>query len=676
MPRRLLPSLFAAWCCGCAGPATVGNGTAVAEPAPGSTATTPSPFSPAPFAVPPGSDPLVGQLQTYLRLLGPQGGSAAELSDFLLSVPADWPNRFVLRRRLARAIPLETDPAVLARFCSGGIPGAVPDTDATLLACSALPNGGGTTNPSPVLVADARRAWADGPDDAAGENAFLRDWGRFLLPADQSARFDRLLWNNELPAARRVLPLLAPADRPLAAARLAARAGDPAAPALAAVLPSADAGDPALFLELNRAARRGDRLDEALAAWRDRGAAAESRAAADRLPAFWLERDALARALLAAGRDRDALLVADDPTTALAPAQRLDSDFLCGWILLRRLRDPAGAEARFAPLSVAEAPITRSRGLYWQARARLARGDDAGARAGFAAAAELPTTFYGQLALCRLDPSGSAARVLLDPAAAPPGLSGRLGALPAPSWTATEALDIAGRPFSRAAELLVSWNDPKHARPFLPALDRDLATATDHAAVAALALRLGLPDDAVGIARAAARHGTVLLASGWPRPFEPPAGQPPLPPGLALAVIRQESSFDPGVTSPAGARGLMQLTDATARTVSGPAGRPDLAGGGGALYEPDGNMLLGTGYLSTLLARFGGSVPYAVAGYNAGPNRVDRWLAAPAPAAPDPAGDEQFRMIDWIETIPYAETRNYVQRVIESENIYAALGTA
>ena len=156
-------------------------------------------------------------------------------------------------------------------------------------------------------------------------------------------------------------------------------------------------------------------------------------------------------------------------------------------------------------------------------------------------------------------------------------------------------------------------------------------------------------------------------------PFVPPSDDATLPPGLALAIMRQESSFDPQVTSPAGARGLMQLTAGTARDTARVLSRPEPTPT--ALFDPDTNMALGTGYLAALLTRYGGSVPYAVAAYNAGPRRVDRWLTDngdPSRNLASHDADGQDRMVDWIESIPFAETRNYVQRVMENQIVYQA----
>ncbi|MGI4959750.1 MAG: lytic transglycosylase domain-containing protein, partial [Janthinobacterium lividum] len=388
--------------------------------------------------------------------------------------------------------------------------------------------------------------------------------------------------------------------------------------------------------------------------------------------AFWTERDALARDLLRDHHDTDALVMADDAYQT-DPAVQVDGAFLTGWISLRRLHDPAGAEAEFSRLLSSTAAITRSRGDYWLGRARLARGDMVGGRAALAAASAFPTTFYGQLAIARLQDPAPGLGILLDPSldrsVLAPGLSG----LHDPHWTSAQAIGFAGLELARAAETLVAWNDPKHARAFLLKLDQSVSSDIDHALAASLAVRLGLPDVAVAIARSAGRHGLVLADAGWPRPYSPPPA-PALPAGLALAVMRQESSFDPQIASPAGARGLMQLTSGTARDTARGLGRPDLSlgSGGASLFDPDVNLTLGTAYLGGLMTRFGNVAPYAIAAYNAGPHRVDRWLVenGDATVGTGDADDAQTRMVDWIEMIPFSETRNYVQRVIENMGVY------
>ena len=216
----------------------------------------------------------------------------------------------------------------------------------------------------------------------------------------------------------------------------------------------------------------------------------------------------------------------------------------------------------------------------------------------------------------------------------------------------------------RAALLLTAWHEPGRARAFLLRMAEVAPDAAAQSLAARLALALDLPETAVFIARRMGLEGRMLPRAGWPMPVHPPADGP-VDPAVVLALIRQESSFDRGVVSPAGARGLMQLLPGTAEQVAHTLGasvtRVALT------TDPARNMQLGTAYLAGLLARYHGSLPLAVAAYNAGPHRVDQWLAETGPPTGGAAG-----MVDWIEQIPYGETRNYVQRVLENVVIYLA----
>ncbi len=232
-----------------------------------------------------------------------------------------------------------------------------------------------------------------------------------------------------------------------------------------------------------------------------------------------------------------------------------------------------------------------------------------------------------------------------------------------PAADANRALDLAGRELARAAAYLVSWGEARRAAAFLLRLDDVTPDLADRALTARLAGGFGLPEIAVAIARRAGRDGFMLIDTGWPLAVAPPP--PGVEPALALGVMRQESSFDSTTVSPSGARGLMQLMPATATTVAHQLGlAPSLPA---LTFDPGYNMRLGVAYLAQLLDQFGGSVPMAVAGYNAGPGRVLEWVGNNG----DPTG-VGVDMIDWIELIPIGETRNYVQRVIENQVVFRA----
>ena len=578
-------------------------------------------------------DPLAGKLVAFIRLLNPGQASAAELQRFIADHPT-WPDQDRLEHRYGEALADEPDERVTAGLCTARRPAAGP----ALLHCA---EAWALAGDAPHAASAARQGWIalQAPQDQ--ERNVLARWGGVLTQADQQARFDRLEPADQ-DAAQRQLLLLAEPARAVDAARLAFRRRDPDALATLAAVPAAQRTDPALLLAEARTLRRAEADDAALALWRTALPAAEAATPQDRRAPFWSERDALARRLLATGRDADAYAVADD--ASLPPDQVIEAGFLAGWIALRRLHDTARARAHFTALAAgAHAAITRARALYWLARAQT---DPAAARATLASAADWPTTYYGQLAARTAGQTDAAIAI-------------RIAGLHDPATTQAQADALAGTELARAAAILVSWADPRRAADFLHQMAQSAATAGDRTLVARLALRLGLPDVAVHAARLAGRDGMVLAQSGWPMPFQPPQGA--VPASLALGIMRQESSFDPAAVSAAGARGLMQLMGGTAAQVARLLHAP-----AAPLSDPAINMRLGAAYLAGLLAQFGGAQAPAIAAYNAGPHRVHEWIAANGDPAP---GDGT---VDWIELIPFAETRNYVQRVLENETIYQA----
>lgn len=589
-------------------------------------------------------DPLARKLTLYFRLLTPGAARAGELAAFTADNPA-WPQQTLLARRLQEAAAADADDRATLDRCQQRSASA-PQSAAALLRCA---DALGRAGRQPEAGQNARAAWVKDVDPGA-ELSVVRAWGPALTADDQWRRFDRLAWTDSglpgSPAARQAVRVH-PANRPAAETRLALRRDDPSAAAMATALPASARTDPGLVLDLAKWHRRAGQDRPALAIWTKEGSAAEAAAPAERRAAFWDERNLLARRLLRAGDPAAAYaLVSGHRQTGEAA---IDAEFLSGWIALRRLQQPGTAAQHFRTLAgLSRAAITQSRANYWIGRAAAAQDAPAEAQSAYAQAAAWPTTFYGQLA----------ARSLGEDDAA---LAARIREQHDPAWSAEQAATFTGRELARAAALLVAWGEPRRAKVFLQRLSETAPDDAERTMAARMALGLGLPDQAVAIARRAGRDGLMLPDTGWPNAVEPPDGT--VEPAVALGLIRQESSFDAQAGSPAGARGLMQLMPATAASVAQrlnePVSVPALTAD--AAY----NMRLGTAYLQGLLNQFGGALPLALAGYNAGPHRVQDWIAGygdPRTGAVD--------MIDWIELIPFNETRNYVQRVIENIVLY------
>ena len=164
-------------------------------------------------------------------------------------------------------------------------------------------------------------------------------------------------------------------------------------------------------------------------------------------------------------------------------------------------------------------------------------------------------------------------------------------------------------------------------------------------------------------ARAAATRGLILADRAYPMRITPAVQGAPEP-SLVLGVTRQESGFDPAVRSHADARGMMQLLPSTASSVARKMGMSFTPA---RLYEAEYNMQLGSSFLGQLVDRFSGSYIMAAAGYNAGPGRLPQWSAF----CGDPRGGSSDPL-DFIECIPFGETRNYVMRVLENMQVYRA----
>jgi soluble lytic murein transglycosylase len=578
------------------------------------------------------ADPLARKLVTWTRLQARGQGSSAELVAFVLQNP-DWPFPDTVARRAEEALLTDPDDsralAFFARQPARTLEGAQRHADALA-----------RTGRNGEVTALIRRAWAEnagGAEDAA----FAQRHAALLRPEDHQRRFDRLAFARDFAAASRVLPFLDGPRRAAADARLAfagERDVDSAAPR-----------DLGAMAERARLLRRRERDAEAAQQW---AAATPLQAQADGAAqrAIWTERQVLSRRLLRLGDARTAYRVAADHGSREPGEARQEAEFWAGFLALRRLNDAAGARAHFARVAEDSVSIiTRARAAYWEGRALEAMGQGPAARERYAVAAALPTAFYGQLAGLRLgeNPARFVERLREAQPAAP---------------TRQAAASFTERELARAVLTLADLGDTRRARAFLLRLEDLSPDATDRVLIARLANHIGRPDHAVWIARRAGADGVMLLPEGWPTPF-------PVPPGIADAALvnaisRQESNFDTEAVSSANARGVMQLLPATAAGVARRLGIPHQVGQ--LTAEPAHNIRLGATYISERLAQFGGHPVLAAAAYNAGAQRVEEWLVTYG----DPRAGVD--LLDWMEQIPFQETRNYVQRVIENMAVYRA----
>ena len=585
--------------------------------------------------------PLAAKLLTWRRLTaGANNTTFSEIDSFLKANP-DWPYQRRLLRHAERLMPFTMTPEETFIWFANREPASAEGA----MRLGAAHIVAGETEKGRQMI---RRAWIDGNFTKADQKALYRRFRRILSRDDHIARMDRLLWNGKTSQARRMLYKV-PADwQKLAQARFSLRRRRGNVDYLVAKVPSTLSGHLGLVYERLRWRRRKGKEN----------AIDLLKGLPDALPhpeLWWREKASLARQSLRKGHISEAYLMAKSHGLKPGGADYADAEWLAGWIALRFLKDHDVARQHFEQLYEAvNYPVSKARAAYWAGRAAEAKGGEASDEAAvswYRKAAEHPFAYYGQLAFTRLRPGSS---------------------LTLPSPVSVAAAEAEAEAF-KAHELVgvVKILHDVGERGLMRAFIQRLFELSDKpgwwSLTAWLAREAGRPDLAVRIAKRANRDGTALLDVAYPT-LEPPAlpktakNSPPEVP-LTLAVIRQESAFRIDAKSRANARGLMQIIPPTAKTVS--KGLKMRFSRVKLMTDPKYNMTLGQSYLGGLIQDFNGSYVLALAAYNAGPHRVKRWLKAHG----DPRRSE-VDAIDWVEMIPYNETRNYVQRVLENLQVY------
>ena len=580
-------------------------------------------------------DRLPAKIIRWMKLQAPLGGSFEEIAAFTREHP-DWPGQLALRRAAEAAMAESSlSPGAIMHWFRQYPPlsndGFMRYADTLLL--------NGEREKGLALI---RQRWVDTNFGNGEEQDFLFRFQDHLRRQDHVARVDRLLWDRQEDAAKRMLPLVESGWGALIEARMGLAREDRNVDAALARVPESLRDDPGLLYERLRYRRKRNDDDGALEILRHQPAKL------GRPALWWTERHILARRAL----ERQDMKLA----YTLARGHGLtegtgfaDAEFLSGFLALRFLNMPQEASGHFQKLyRSVSAPISKARGAYWSGRAADALGRREEARDWYAKAAPYGTTFYGQLAAHKLD---SHAQV-------------RLPTEPKPGQSDVAAFDR--REVVRAVRALaeIEGRDDEKVTAFLRRISIQSKEPEDYALAARLARELRRPDLAVAAAKDAAQDEIYLVEAGYPVIRTGGDGTPE--PALVHALIRQESTFNPNVVSSAGARGLMQLMPGTAQLVANKLGIKKHQNAK-LISDPQYNIRLGSAYIAEMIERYNGSYVLAVASYNAGPSRVSQWLNIYGD--PRAAGVD---VLDWVELIPISETRNYVQRVMEAMLVYRA----
>jgi len=588
------------------------------------------------------TDPTAKAILNWLRFQKEDNGSTvAEIVSFQEAHP-HWPRQGRLSRRAEEALtdyPMR-DADVIAWFATRD-----PLTgEGKIRLGTALLNSGQTIEG----VTWIQRAWVEHQFSRTREAEILRKYSSHLPAQAHQDRLNRLIWEQRFSDGRRMLQLVNAEARALGDARLKLASRSNGAERAVTRVPASLQTDVGLLFDHARYLRRRGQEQTAIPLLLTSPTAAHTVTRPDRA---WTERKILARKALAEGHYQEAygLATGHNHEKGVAFAE---GEFLAGWIALQYLNDADKAFGHFQTLAGGvSTPISKSRGSYWMGRAAEVQGRADEARSYYTQASSFPTTFYGQLATSRLSSNGVA---LLQ-----------LPTSPNPTGAQNDAL--AASDMVRAFELLTEAGETSLARSFVIELANTLPNPASLASLADLMVARQLPNLSVRVAKVAAGRGISLPERSYPTAVLPAFTQvgKPVERALVYGLSRQESEFNPNAVSHAGARGLMQLMPRTARAVARQIGVPYRRAS--LTDDPGYNATLGSAHLSDLLGDFAGSYIMTIAAYNAGAHRVSQWVERYGDPR-DPAVDP----IDWVENIPFTETRNYVQRVIENVQVYRA----
>lgn len=496
-------------------------------------------------------------------------------------------------------------------------------------------------------AAMARTAWRGGTLPAAASTTLFANFGAQFTQDDHDARMDALLWQRDRASAERQFPYVSPQRAEVFRARLAIiQGGDGITSDLAA------RADPGYIYNRSRELRQKSRAGEAASLFTNRPALTS-------LPVnqtAWVE-ESLAAARAGSSRDAQAIAARVDegfaPNTDISTqAFKLRDDYtslmwLGGTKALWNLGDAAAAAPLFYRYgAAARTPQTRSKGFFWAGHAASLAGNTAEANRYYTQAAAYPDRFYGQMALERLGQ--------------------RLPAFPQTPQVAISNDKRVGFQNARLTQAVTevargsAWSTGIR---FYQTIAAAAQSREDAALVAELAHNLGRRDLAVNLHDAAGANGiSEFIRIGFPVVTAPQGSDWT----MVHAIARQESQFAQNAMSHAGARGLMQLMPGTAREEAQKAGMTYLEAN--LINDAAYNLQLGGNHIERLLGRYNGSFPLAIAAYNAGPGNVNKWLRDNG----DPRTGA-ISWLDWIEKIPFSETRTYVTRVIENAVVYEAL---
>lgn len=571
-----------------------------------------------------------------IKWLGYQDGYSRngyeEISTFIEKNPS-WPNIKILKNKAEFSLTGKESSQEIIKYFSTSQP--TTGYGMRLLAEAKIQSGGDSKEAIELL----KKAWQQGDFSRDEEESFLMEHSKILTSEDLYKRVDRMLWEGDEADAKRLYPLLSESHKKIVQARLELMKNNQGA---IAKVPEALRNDPGLVYEQVRIYNEKENYSRVYQMLYP---------VVGTMPGqqkWWKIKNRLIRELLDENKIKEAYYIAKNHGNEQTSSDYADSEWLAGWIGLRYLNKPQEAYKHFYNMyNRVEYPISISRAAYWAGRAAESNRNPDIARSWYEVSAEHVTTFYGQLAYSKIH--GKNAKIIL-PKNPEMGLSEKnLGKV---------------RELLMSAYILESTGQTGLAEKFMKAAIDSVNTPAEMAYICEFGIKIGRPNFSVIAAKQALSNGEILPKHGWPTTKYMPKSISVEEP-FALSIIRQESVFNPHALSSAKAMGLMQLIPPTASRMAKSMGvaynQKKL------LSNPEYNISLGSYYLNSLVENFDGSYILAIASYNAGPGNARKWNKKYLdPRQMDNIDD----VLDWMESIPFNETRNYVQRVLENIQVY------
>lgn len=568
----------------------------------------------------------------YLIRMG-SGLPSAAITQFAIANPT-WPDPELFRRRAEQALEKENpspDDVILA------FQGSRPYSDRGRIMLARALVQKGRTDDAKQWVRYAYRDATLGTDEA---KVLEGEFGSLLTKADYKARFDLLVLKGRPSQAQIAARKLGGGYETLAKAAQAVEKKQGNAGSLLDQVPSSLRDDPVFLFARAQYARRTEHWKEAA----DLLIRAPKDPRVMALPdEWWEEKRIVSRKLLDLGDAKTAYKVVVGHTGS-SPANQAEADFHAGWYALRFLDKPTTAMKHFtAILEDSHKPVSRARAYYWMGRAAEAGGGGS-AESYYHKAGQYGFTFYGQMARAKLGVTDLGISRNVEPTSADRAAMARDDRF--------EAIRRIGKLGRRDL-----------ATVFYRHMAETLPTAGQIAAVIELAEKQGWTNLAVTAGKAGAQRGMDMAAMAWPIGMPKNTDTSGLETALAFAIMRQESEFNQSVVSSAGATGIFQVMPVAGREAAKKLG---IAFNADAWrHDPAYNVRLGAAYVANLVSNYDGNYVMAIVGYNAGPGRIHDWVRIYG----DPRTG-QVDIVDWMERIPFSETRNYVQRVLENLQVY------